>query len=183
MSPWIYNVFFPLTRWVHLVGSTLLVGGVLFFEFVVPLATADLKEEQQLAVFGRARWVFRKVAWISMIVLLVSGAVSWWEMWQVYAADEKRVGSFFLGPNPWVIGHTLLSAVGCIIVLQVTRTRKLIGHPVEWLQVVLVVFLVSMFVASVARQVRLRNYELKDQHGPLHDDPNQRPESGAEIPT
>ena len=182
MTPWLFNLIVPVNRWVHLVGSTLLVGGVLFFEFVVPLATADLKDEQQLAVFGRARWVFRKVAWISMIALLLSGAASWWAMWDVYATDEKRVGSFFLGPKPWVMGHTLLSVAGCAIVLMVTRTRKLIRHPVQWLRVVLVVFLVSMFVASVARHVRLRMHELRDLYAPSHGEPKHGMESGAELP-
>jgi uncharacterized membrane protein len=183
LSPWVFNVLFPINRWVHLVGSTLLVGGVLFFEFVVPLATADLKDEQRLAVFGRARWVFRKVAWFSVVALLLSGAASWWSMWQVYAGDEQRVGSFFLGPKPWVIGHAVASIIGCVILLKVTRTRKLIGHPVEWLRVVLVVFLVSMFVASVARQVRLRMHELRNLYAPLADEPPHGDGSGAEIPT
>src|SRR3954466_8346076 len=65
MPTWLYNTAFPLNRWLHVVASALLVGGVLFLEFVVPLATADLKEEQQVAVFGRARWAYRKVVWFS----------------------------------------------------------------------------------------------------------------------
>ena len=41
----------------------LLVGGFLFYEMVVPMAIADLKEEAQIAVFARARWVFRWIIW------------------------------------------------------------------------------------------------------------------------
>src|SRR5438874_13326810 len=89
LPSWLFNSLFPLNRWLHLVGSTLIVGGVLFFEFVVPLATADLKEEQQHTVFGRARWVFRRVVWVSLITLIVTGLLSLWRMWRYYENDMK----------------------------------------------------------------------------------------------
>ena len=88
--PPLINIAFTVNRWVHLVAATVLVGGVLFFEFVVPLATADLKEEQQLAVFGRARWVFRNVVWLSVAMLILSGAVSLWRNWLLYEADDEE---------------------------------------------------------------------------------------------
>ena len=117
--PPLFNIAFTVNRWIHLVAGTVLVGGVLFFEFVVPLATADLKQEQQLAVFGRARWVFRNVVWLSVAMLILSGAVSLWRNWTLYAADEKLVGSFLLGPRIWAFGHVALAIIGFIMLLRV----------------------------------------------------------------
>src|ERR1700759_983500 len=70
------TVFFILTRYVHIVCTTMLVGGTLFYEMVVPIAIDDLRKEQQLGVFGRARWVFRRIVWWSAGLLLLSGAFS-----------------------------------------------------------------------------------------------------------
>ena len=159
--PPLINIAFTVNRWVHLVAGTVLVGGVLFFEFVVPLATADLKKEQQLAVFGRARWVFRNVVWLSVAMLILSGAVSLWRNWSLYAADEKLVGSFLLGPRTWAFGHVALAVVGFVMLLRVTATRRLRNNPVAWMRAVLVVLLISMFLASVTREVRLRIREFK----------------------
>jgi len=168
--PFLFNVAFTVNRWVHLVACTLLVGGVLFFEFVVPLATADLKPEQQLAVFGRARWVFRNVVWLSIWALVLSGSISLWRTWTLYAADEKMVGSFLLGPRAWVFSHVALSLIGFILLLRVTATHRLRNHPVGWLRAVLVILLVSMFLASVVREVRLRISEFhQEENGVLRE--------------
>ena len=119
LPTWLYNTAFPLNRWLHVVASTLLVGGVLFLEFVVPLATADL---QQVAVFGRARWAYRKVVWFSVLALLLSGVLACWRMWHLYQADEAVVGNFWLGSKPWVFGHVVIGVIGLLtIVLAVNE--------------------------------------------------------------
>src|SRR3982074_19995 len=105
LPSWLFNVLFPVNRWVHLVASTLIVGGVLFFEFIVPVATADLKPEQQAAVLGRARWVLRKVVWFSVVALLFSGGISAWRMWWFYRVDQEHAGGFWFASGPWVLGH------------------------------------------------------------------------------
>jgi uncharacterized membrane protein len=169
LPTWLVNVLFPLNRWLHLVAMTMLVGGVLFFEFVVPLATADLKEEQQLAVFGRARWVFRKIVWLSLVALILTGAISMWRMWWIYQSDAKLAGGFWLGSMPWAVGHIILGVIAFAMVLRVTSTRRLHGNPVGWLQAALVVMLICIFLVCVARQVRMRLFELREMHNLPHD--------------
>jgi hypothetical protein len=165
---WVFNVIFPINRWIHLVASTLIVGGLLFFEFVVPLATADLGQEHQHAVFGRARWVFRRVVWISFFALILSGAFSTWRMWFIYTTDERIIGDrFWLGSRPWVYLHIALGFLGLLMALRVTSTRRVQSHPVGWMRAILVILLASMFIVSVARQVRLRIREWQEmQHMP-----------------
>ena len=168
LPPWLVNTLFPVNRWVHLVASSLMVGGLLFFELVVPLATADLKEEQQMGVFGRARWVFRKVVWASFAALVVSGAFTTWRMWWIYRLDEGLVGNhFWLGSRPWVYVHVALGVLGLAMALRVTSTRRIHSHPVGWMRVILVMLLACVFTVSIARQVRLRIREWQEmQHLP-----------------
>src|ERR1700761_2694771 len=70
------NLFALMARYLHIVCATLLVGGTLFYEMVVPVAIADLRPEMQLAIFGRARWVFRQIVWWSAALIIISGIVS-----------------------------------------------------------------------------------------------------------
>jgi uncharacterized membrane protein len=153
---WLTNTALPLNRWLHIVACTLMVGGVLFFEMVVPLATADLREEQQMAVFGRARWVFRRIFLLATLLLIITGAISTWRMWRLYHLDEQTVGGFFFGSRPWLVGHAALALVAFWIGLLVMRTKRLLPRPVSWLRVLLVILFISMFTASVARHMRLR---------------------------
>ena len=81
---WSGHIVFSLFRWLHLVAMTLLVGGTLFFEFVVPEAIDNLKEEQQLSVFARTRWVFRRIIWLCAILLPISGGATMYRMWTTY---------------------------------------------------------------------------------------------------
>src|SRR5476649_1907153 len=84
LPDWANPIVLPLNRWVHIVCTTALVGGTLFYEFVIPRAIEELKEETQLAVLGRVRWIFRQIVVVSAVLLVTSGAVSTWRIWPAY---------------------------------------------------------------------------------------------------
>src|SRR5277367_5092229 len=84
LPDWLQQTIFPLSRWLHIVCTSLLVGGTLFYEFVIPKAIADLKEEAQLAVLGRVRWFFRNTVIFSTITLIISGSLSMYHQWPLY---------------------------------------------------------------------------------------------------
>ena len=106
----------------------LLVGGTLFFEFVVPIAIEDLKREQQLAVFGKARWVFRRVVWVCAVILLLSGAVSLVRLWGAYELPRYR------GSVPWAVGHVTAGIAALGIALLLTVPARPPSHPVGWMR-------------------------------------------------
>ena len=159
---WIINTLAPLNRWAHIAASTLLVGGILFFEFIVPVATEDLIDEQRLAVFGRARWAFRSVVVLCLIVLVISGAISSWRMLPRYQSDQALAGGQLSSEWPWFYGHVALAVVGLWIALFVTRTRHLAPRPIGWMRALMVILLLCIFLASVTRHFRLRVEQMRD---------------------
>src|SRR5438477_12616471 len=88
MPYWIPDILYPLSRWLHIVCTTLIVGGTLFFELVLPIAIEDLKREQQLYVFARARLVFRWVVWTGVAGRLLSGVVLRGRIWKPSPREE-----------------------------------------------------------------------------------------------
>jgi hypothetical protein len=155
LPAWLFDGFFSTNRWLHLVASTLLVGGVLFFVFVVPIATADLPIGQQLSVFGRARWMFRKIVGWSALALIATGGVSLWRMWPIYNIVQTDVRGFWSSSTPWALAHLGASILGMAILIRVTATRKIAEHPVPLMWVVLGLLLSGMLLASVSRQLGL----------------------------
>jgi hypothetical protein len=158
LPDWAQHVIFPTNRWIHVTCTTLLVGGTLFYEFVIPKAIEDLKEESQLSVLGRVRWIFRRIVIFSTVALVLSGCVSVWRHWPLYG-DSFRV------VRPWLIAHVALGCVAmgiAIAALQRTRSPR---HPLVWLRVTFGILLIVIFTAAVARHVRLMVRENAERYG------------------
>ena len=146
---WVQHVLFPLARWVHLVCTTLLVGGTLFYEFVLPKALEDLPDEAQMAVLGRVRWVFRTIVVFSVTLLVVSGVLALWQQWPSYANPAFRE------VRPWVVVHAALAVVALAIGWWAVQRRRAPHVPLTWMRVNFVVLLIVIFVAVVGRHVRV----------------------------
>jgi uncharacterized membrane protein len=145
---WVQSVVFPLNRWLHIVSMATLVGGTLFYEFVIPKAIEELKDETQLAVLGRVRWIFRRLVIFSTIVLILSGAFETWQIWPSY---KHR----FTAATPWWSAHVALGAVAMGMAVLITLGDRVPRHPIAWLRVSFVVMLVAIFLAALTRHVRL----------------------------
>lgn len=146
MPDWSQHILFPLVRWLHIVFTTALVGGVLFYEFVIPKAIEELKGETQLAVLGRVRWIFRRIVVWSAVVLIVTGVISTWRQWGAYTPRFVR---------PWWALHVGLGVIAMALAVRITLGDRVPRHPIRWLRVDLVILLVAMFAAAVTRHVRL----------------------------
>jgi len=164
---WATSIALPLNRWIHIVCTTALVGGTLFYEFVIPRAIEDLKEEAQLAVLGRVRWVFRQIVVVSAVLLVLSGALSTWRLWPTYQGS-------FRAALPWWGMHVGLGLIALCIAIRFTVRNQVPRHPLGWMRLNFLILLIVIFVASVARYVRVtlqerleqQNYELNDQSQP-----------------
>ncbi len=144
---WLREFVYIAMRWLHIVCTTLVVGGTLFFEFVVPIAVEDLKTEQQLTVTGKARWVFRRVIWPCAFLLLVSGAVSVMRLWEPPAQHQNV---FWSGVAHVVLG---VAAVGIALMLTVPRSPP--DRSVGWMRINLGVLLFCILAATIARHTRM----------------------------
>lgn len=164
MIEWAWHIIFLLSRWLHIVFMTLIVGGTLFFELVLPIAIENLKREDKLYIFARARLVFRWVIWISVAGLLVTGALSTWRMWQTYQAPE------FQYSLRWAIAHIAIGAITMVIALLLTIGRRPPEDPIRWMRLNLVILLVAIFLGSATRhfQIALRE-QMVDRQGKVPD--------------
>lgn len=160
---WLNDVVYPVFRWLHIVCTTLIVGGTLFFELVLPIAIEDLKREQQLYVMARARWVFRWVIYIAVAGLLISGGVNLNRMWQSYQSPQFIRGMI----SAWAIAHMVLGALALFIAMLLSVGRRPPEDPVRWMRLNLVILLVAIFLASATRhfQLALRDQEMQQREG------------------
>lgn len=159
------NVLYLLSRYIHVVAAMLLVGGILFYEMVVPIAISDLREESQVAVFARARWVFRWVIWIAAAMLIITGIHLTIRRLHVYIESEflpSPAGirdpyfSQFAWPLQtgwWWAAHVMSAVIAILIALYLVAGNRPPIHPLGWLRMDLMILLVVVFFAVVTRQV------------------------------
>ncbi len=172
MQQWVYDIVYPVDRWLHIVATTLLVGGTFFYELVVPVAISDLKEAQQLDVFAKARWVFRSVVRLSVVLFLISGGLALYRMWPTYTRQRPpgQPPTFLwtiihLGPRDytaaffWSTFHVVLSVLAMMIALVLTNGSRPPARAIGWMRINLIIMLVAIFLASVTRHIRLSTVE------------------------
>lgn len=158
------HVVYLLCRYMHLLGGMLLVGGILFYETVVPIAIADLKEESQIAIFARARWVFRWLVWTSVTVMALTGTMlTFWKLGTYIESEflpQVPMLRHGLGPVPWPLrtgwwwgAHVISAVIAVLVALHMVSGDRPPRHPVGWLRLDLMLLLVVVFFATVTRQV------------------------------
>lgn len=163
------NLFYLCSRYVHIVAVTVIVGGTLFFELVVPLAIGELKNEVQLALFGRMRWIFRWVVYTSAIALVLTGTLSIFrnrdvldgrfiQVVQKSAGAEKvqamQDDSIFNRPRIWFIAHLIAGALALVVALSLVSGGRPPDRPLQWMRLNLLMLLIAMFLASASRGAR-----------------------------
>ena len=169
----LWDFAYIFNRYVHIVCTTVIVGGTLFCEWIVPMAIDELNREQQLWVFGRARWSFRVVVWTCAILLVVSGIFSSIRRWSDYTGAEqmtyrvpvnapeplRSVASDLRRPGWWWAAHVSMGLVALCVAVSLMTVRKPPANPLYWMRMSLVILLVVIFLATTARHMRLANYE------------------------
>jgi hypothetical protein len=166
------NLFFLVGRYIHIVCTTLVVGGTLFYEMVVPVAIGELKSEQQLLVFGRARWMFRSIVWTSGLLLILTGVLSTVQHWDSYrsSADPLPVRTSdgqasrarrAVEPSPpamradwWWVAHASTGTLAVLIAFSLTTGASPPNRPVQWMRVNMMILLIVIFLATATRHVR-----------------------------
>jgi hypothetical protein len=147
------SLCYLVARYLHVVCTTLLVGGTLFYEMVVPVAIGELRPETQMLVFGRARWVFRWIVWLCAVMLLISGVVVTYQYWTPYmylATTDNPQNR----PGWWWAGHFASGFFAITISLMLTIGARPPDRPLTWMRFNLIVLMTVMFLGSATRHVR-----------------------------
>ncbi|HEY1923256.1 MAG TPA: hypothetical protein VGG44_10950, partial [Tepidisphaeraceae bacterium] len=164
---------FLFSRYLHIVCATILVGGTLFYEMVVPAAIDDLTPEQQLSVFARARWFSKWIVWACSATILISGCVTSIAHWGDYNRDQffqsrsavegqSKQGELMelaplARPGWWWAAHASCGVLSIVIALGLTIGKVPPTQPIRWMRLNLVILLVVMFFATVTRQTRIES--------------------------
>jgi len=176
----VIDVLWILNRYVHIVCTTVIVGGTLFYEVIVPVAIDDLKKEQQLSVLGRARWSFRVIVWTCAILLVISGMLSSARLWSEYTGAEglkyrvpinapeplRRMGSDLRRPGWWWAAHVSTGLVALCVAASLMTVRRPPSNPLYWMRLSLTILLVVIFLATAARHMRLSRSEAERPPAP-----------------
>jgi hypothetical protein len=171
MTSFSWMIVFLIARYLHIVCTTPLVGGTLFYEMVVPVAIGELREEQQLLIFARARWVFKWLVWSSALALVASGIVGAIAHWPQYTAQSysqiepptTQGEGVEISPagNPgwWWAAHASTGMMALLISLSLTIGKTPPSHPIRWMRLNLIALLLVIFLATATRQARIRAEE------------------------
>jgi hypothetical protein len=167
MTHLLVNLIYLLSRYLHIVCATLLVGGTLFYEMIVPEATSELRDEHRLAIFARARWFFRRIVWISSLTIILTGVIETAHHWPTYTHIEVAAieaanthpaiagGSIGVRPGWWWAAHASTGIIAVLIAVSLTTGARPPDHPVRWMRLNLGILLIVIFLATATRQVRL----------------------------
>lgn len=177
-------VGYLIARYLHIVCTALLVGGTLFYEMVVPVAVGDMPAGQQLAIMGRSRWVFRWIVWISALLLIASGIATAVRHWNTYTETPIEEPTLTVVDTPdtttqpvevatrfklrsgwWFVAHASTGFIAVIIAVGLTLGGTPPARPVQWMRLNLVILLIVIFLATVAREVRLAVSERQQAAG------------------
>jgi hypothetical protein len=173
MKDTLIDFLFILNRYLHIVCTMVIVGGTLFFEWIVPVATGDLKPEQQQLVFGRARWSFRGLVWTCAILIVMTGIISSARRWHDYNIQQRyneamgrqqpqepqTMATALRQPGWWFVAHASSGVIALFLAASLMTVRRPPDSPLYWMRVSLTILLIVIFMASVARHMRLSQYE------------------------
>ncbi|HEV8607599.1 MAG TPA: hypothetical protein VGQ99_19850 [Tepidisphaeraceae bacterium] len=135
-------------RWLHIIPAALVIGGLVFMRYILPVGLEPLAEDQREQVFLRCRRVFKIVVHASILFLLISGLINSIRLFPLYRPP--------LGHALWGC-HFLLGAIVMVISFwslagkQPPRSHRAAAT----LNVVLLLSLVA--VASTLKWAREKN--------------------------
>ncbi|WP_428940028.1 hypothetical protein [Fontivita pretiosa] len=180
MDEILINFAFLLSRYLHVVATALLVGGMLFYELIVPVAIDEMKDEQKLWIFARARWAFRGLVWFCAAVIILTGAATTYRNWAAYKNMAEA--------GPWWMAHAILGVLGIGIALGLVAGPRPPRYPLAWMRVTLMILMVAIFLGTTAEYVRRRPLSVEPQvialpPIPYTDEPDSEPGNTQTAPS
>lgn len=135
------------TRFLHLLGAIVLVGGVFYLRCVVSpssAATAEAADQQ----FGGRRAAWAKWVGIATLLLLATGL---WNYMQIIKTHERMASSYHMVAGIKMLAGLALFALAAILAGRSPAADALRQRMRFWLNVCLLLGLVTVLLGSVLR--------------------------------
>jgi uncharacterized membrane protein len=135
-------------RWIHIVSAAAMIGGVLFFRFLLPpgLRLID-NPDQREAAFLKSRRLFKITVHSTLTLLIISGIYNTVRNCPVYTRDPA------LNHPIWGT-HLLLALIAFSIALFALAGKKAPAAAGKWLTILFVTLLATVAAASTLKWAR-----------------------------
>jgi len=179
MTETLTSVAYVGSQYVHIVAMALLVGGTVFYLWVVPFAIGELKDESQQIVFARARLFFRRIVFVAALLLLVSGAFMIARNLWTYSGQQLTLfrdiarlsnptaplpnildhPSTLDKPALWFTLHLTMAFICLIIAVALVRGGKPPHAPLFWMRLNFFLLMLAILLAIMTRDARRRLFD------------------------
>ena len=135
------DILMPLMRWIHISSVITLIGGVLFWRFVMDPSTKKISPEDYRELEEGAAEHFRPVVYGAMATLVVSGAFNYLTKGPMSTPYHVLIGVKLL-----LVLHVLSALILATAKNNARRGRQLFGAAISGL----VIVLISAFLKGIA---------------------------------
>jgi uncharacterized membrane protein len=136
-----------IVRVIHIGSVVALVGGTLFMVFAMKPSLKLVDDQLQDALLKLARKRFMRITHTAITLLILSGAWSWYQNFEVYRNASKAVHG--------ILGMKVLIAVAIFVIIFGTAMGVIKGCPVKWAWVNLVLALIVIILAAIVRAMHM----------------------------
>jgi uncharacterized membrane protein len=116
-------------RWIHIASMTTLLGGMIFWRFVLAPASAKLSQAEGSAMLDRAAAAFRPLTYIAMGGLLLTGIPNY------LSKPHTSFYHMLIGIKFLLVGHVFAVAILIGKAQNARRTRMATGAMISGLAI------------------------------------------------
>lgn len=140
-----------LARWVHIISATALVGGLIFFRFVViPVGESSLSEEVYKDVRDKLARRFQIISHLCLLLFLISGFYNYIAVTSP-RHDDQAIYHMLFG-----VKFTFAMAAFVIVIMLTSkraRGERMRANGRRWFLIALAVALVTVMLGGVMKML------------------------------
>jgi uncharacterized membrane protein len=135
------NILMPLMRWIHISSVITLIGGVVFWRFVMDPSTKKISPEDYRELEEGAAAHFRPVVYTAMVMLVLSGIFNY-----LTKGPMSTMYHMLIGIKLLLVLHVLSVLILATAKNNARRGRQLFGAAISGMTIVLI----SAFLKGLA---------------------------------
>jgi uncharacterized membrane protein len=138
-----------IAQWLHVMAAVVAVGGVAFVRFVLLPASESMADEQRQEMMGAVVDRFRKILWISIGLLLITG------LYNVdFAASNGSLASkpYLYGLIAKIVIALVVFKIGFMLTVPGDAFASIKANRKKWLMINFVLGMVVVLIAAYLRR-------------------------------